>query len=81
MSSALDDMSTMSDDMSTMSDDTSTCSSRLMPDGLKKSKKKQKEAKESLTTPRCSRVVPHHSTNRAQSALACEFGWDRAYYT
>ena len=28
------------------------------------------------TTPRCSRVVPHPSTERAQRLLTSEFGWD-----
>ena len=74
MSSVSNDMSSTTGDMSFISMRTSACRSY-------KWEKKQKEAKKSLTTPRCSRVVPHPSTNRAQSALACEFGWDRAYYT
>jgi hypothetical protein len=32
------------------------------------------------TTPRCSRVVPHPSTKRAQHILSSEFGRDRLYY-
>jgi len=32
------------------------------------------------TTPQCSHVVPHHSTNWAQYNLTSEFGWDLVHF-
>ena len=40
---------------------------------------RQKRKKD--TTPRCSRVVPHPSTERAQRTLTSEFGWDPVHCT
>jgi hypothetical protein len=40
----------------------------------------EKQKKKVDTTPRCSRVVPHPSTKRAQHILSSEFGRDRLYY-
>ena len=34
-----------------------------------------------LAAPRCSRAVPHPSTERAQRSLTSEFGWDPVHYT
>ena len=39
-----------------------------------------KKIKKMDTTPRCSRVVPHLSTERAQRMLTSEFGWDLVHY-
>ena len=33
------------------------------------------------TTPHCSRVVPHPSTERAQTALTSVFGWEPVDYS
>ena len=44
----------------------------------KKQKKKNKKGVDS--TPHCSRVVPHPSTEQAQTALTSVFGWEPVHY-
>ena len=47
---------------------------------LKKKKKNKKKKKKMDSTPHCSRVVPHPSTERAQTALTSVFGREPVHY-
>ena len=42
--------------------------------------KRKKKGKKMDSTPHCSRVVPHPSTERAQTALTSVFGWEPVHY-
>lgn len=46
-----------------------------------KEKRKEKKKKKKMdSTPHCSRVVPHPSTERAQTALTSVFGREPVHY-
>ena len=46
----------------------------------RKNKNEKRAKNKTDTTPHCSRVVPHPSTKRAQTALTSVFGWEPVHY-